>query len=468
MKELRRNMRIITLFSVAGLLVLIAYLCYTVFMNGNRWVNSANNTRLYAARQNVTEGDIFDRNGVKLAYSAEDGSRQYNTDSAIRLAVSQTVGDTLGMSGTGVETFHAATLYDLSGNVFDRIAQQLSGSSARDSDIYLTIDADMCAYISSRFPKGKNGAVVVLNYQTAEAYALVSLPQYDPGQVSRRTADGDINAPYLNRALQGLYPPGSTFKIVTLTAALESLPGVQGWEFNCPGIAQVGDGLITDNGGNGHGQLTLEGAFIRSCNLTFGSLALQLGDTLRSKAEAMGFNTNFLFRDMVVYNSSFPAPQSDYELCWAGVGQGRVLVTPLHMAMMSGAVANGGRMLEPKLIRSVVGDSGIPQVRTGTASDRRIMSEGTAGILRSYMRGVVESGTGTRAAVNGHSIAGKTGTAEVSSNNKAEPHAWFTGFCAEAEHPIALAIIVENAGHGGDVAAPLAADIFSWAFEPGY
>ena len=468
MKELRRNIRILGVIMLCGILVLAIYLNGTVMVNGNRWTNSASNTRLVTARKNVIAGDIYDRNGVTLATSDEDGARVYNSSSDIRRAVSQTVGDTLGMSGTGVETFFASTLLGLSNNIFDRLAQYITGTERRGSDIYLTIDAELSEYIMEKFPDGKNGAVVLMNYQTGEIYSMVSLPTYDPKRVAKRS-DEDEDAPYLNRVTQGLYPPGSTFKIVTLAAALESLDGVANREFYCSGEMVVGDGTVTDNEGNGHGDLTLESAFSRSCNLTFGSLALELKNSrLKSKAETMGFNTNFLFRDLVVYESSFPDAESDYKLAWAGVGQGEVLVTPLHMCMIAGAIANDGQMVEPQLISSIVGDSGIPQVRTSRGVFRRVVSQSTARTIGSYMQQVVESGTGTKAQVDDYVICGKTGTAEVSSSKSVKPHAWFVGYCDDSAHPLAIAIVVENGGHGGDVAAPLAAKILKMAINLGY
>ncbi len=468
MKELRRNIRIIGALMLAGILVLVVYLNYTVALNGNRWTNSTNNTRLTTARKYVIAGDIIDRNGEVLATTDSDGTRVYNSSSDIRIAVSQTVGDTLGMSGTGVETFFASELLGLSGNIFDRFTQWITGAEQRGSDVHLTIDANLCAYIADAFPDGKNGAVALINYKTGEIYAMVSLPGYDPKRVARQS-DDDEDAPYLNRVTQGQYPPGSTFKIVTAAAALESLSGIESREFYCSGSMPVGEGFVTDNEGNGHGDVTFESAFVRSCNLTFGSLALELGNSrLKSRAEAMGFNTNFLFRDLVLYESSFPDTQSDFELAWAGVGQGRVLVTPLHMAMIAGAIANGGQMMEPRLVSSIVGDSGIPKARVGTGVYKRIVSSGVASKLQQYMEGVVESGTGTKAQVDGYTIAGKTGTAEVSSSGAAKPHAWFVGYCADEQHPLAIAIVVENGGHGGDVAAPLAAKIFKKAINSGY
>lgn len=466
MKEMRRNMRLISMIAIAGFILLIVYLNYTVFIYGGRWTNSARNTRLNTARKNVIAGDIFDRRGLTLATTDSEGQRVYNSDDAIRLAVSQTVGDTMGMSGTGVETFHASTLLGLSNNLFDRISQYLSGRQQRGSDIHLTIDAELSAYVADQFPDGRYGAVVLMNYKNGEVYVLVSLPGYDPMVNASRYSD-DESAPYLNRALQGLYPPGSTFKIITLSAALESVYGVRGREFYCPGEMAVGEGVLTDNDRNGHGDVSLKSAFTRSCNLTFGSLALEMGaSALKSRAEALGFNENFLFRDLMVYNSSYPEPESEFELAWSGVGQGRVLVSPLHMAMIASAVANGGMMVEPRLISSVIGDSGIPQVRaSANVFNRRVIPSDAVSTIQEYMLAAVAQGTGSAAAIDGYAIAGKTGTAEVSST--ARPHAWFVGYCADESHPLAIAIVVENGGHGGDVAAPLAAKIFKRAINNG-
>lgn len=468
MKELRRNIKIVGALLLCGILILGIYLNYTVSIYGNRWTNSSNNTRLTTARKYVKSGDILDRNGMTLATTTSDGTRKYAESASVRRAVSQTVGDTLGMSGTGIETFFASTLLGLSGNIFDRLNQWLTGKEQRGSDIRLTIDAELCKYIAEHFPDGKNGAVALINYRTGEIYAMVSLPGYDPQRIAHHS-DDSRDAPYLNRVTQGLYPPGSTFKIITAAAALEYLADIEARDFFCAGEMDVGEGRVTDNEGNGHGDVTLESAFTRSCNLMFAKLALELGNgRLKSRAEAMGFNANFIFRDIVLYESSFPDTEGPFELAWAGVGQGRVLVTPMHMAMIAGAVANDGIMMEPKLVDSVVGDSGIPQALLGANAYRRALPAGIAHKLLGYMQETVSSGTGRKARVDGCNIVGKTGTAEVSSRKSVKPHAWFVGCCTDEAHPLAIAIVVENGGHGGDVAAPLASRIFSRAMRMGY
>jgi cell division protein FtsI/penicillin-binding protein 2 len=152
MKRMRRAIRVITALLIASFLGLGGWLGYTVYSQGSRWTTSQMNSRLSVAKKTNAMGDITDRNGLVLATTLTDRTRKYSGNKAIRQAVSQTVGDAMGMSGTGVETFHAGTLLGLSGSIIDRTWQVLSGTQARGDDIRLTIDAELCAYISDQFP----------------------------------------------------------------------------------------------------------------------------------------------------------------------------------------------------------------------------------------------------------------------------------------------------------------------------
>jgi len=464
MKELRRNMRLIgtlllCLFVGAG-----GWFGYTTWTQGSRWAMSSRNTRLSTARNTVVMGSITDRDGYMLAWTDADGVRRYSNDFAIRLALSQTVGDTMSMSGTGVQTFFASTLVGMSGSIIDRTWQWLSGETTRGDDIQLTVDARLSGVIAQNFPSGYDGAVVVINYKTGEILAMVSVPAYDPANMDTDVAD----TAYFNRCLQGQYAPGSTFKIVTLASALENLPGALGHAFTCTGSHEFGNGMVTClSGTKAHGQLDLRGAFVESCNVAFATLSYELGQSaLLRTAEAFGFNDNFTFSDVVLYASSFPKDiGSVSELAWSGVGQGRVLATPLHMAMIAGGVANGGVVMEPRLIRQITGSTGIPRLRATPGAYRRIMSASTASIVGDYMRGVVESGTGTRARLSGYTVCGKTGSAEISDDKSVETNAWFVGYLEDGAHPYAVAVVLEQAGSGGNLAATLAAKALSEAIE---
>ena len=176
MKELRRNMRLIGALVLCLFIFVGGWFGYTTWTQGSRWAMSSRNTRLTSAKNSVVMGSITDRDGYTLAWTDADGVRRYSNDYAIRLAVSQTVGDTMSMSGTGVQTFFASTLVGMSGSIIDRTWQWLSGETTRGDDIQLTVDAKLCGVIAQNFPAAYNGAVVVINYRTGEILAPVSMP----------------------------------------------------------------------------------------------------------------------------------------------------------------------------------------------------------------------------------------------------------------------------------------------------
>ncbi len=464
MRELKRNMRVVGTILLCLFLGVGSWFGWSAYTQGTRWMSNQYNKRLSSARKNATMGTISDRGGVVLAYTDADGSRCYSSDSNVRRALAQTVGDTAGMSGTGVETMHAGILLGLSGSTIDRAWQWFIGDETRGDDIRLTLDAELSAYISREFPDGYNGAAVVINYRTGEILAMISKPDYDPYKAGGRDV---VDSAYLNRCLQGRYAPGSVFKIVTLAAALEKKTGIASRAYTCEGLRLFGDSPVTCAGGAIHGEMTLREAFMKSCNITFAALSYELGGSeMQKTAESMGFNDNFTFQDIVLYESSFPADIGSIgELAWSGVGQGRVLVTPMHMAMIAGSVANGGQMMEPKLIDQVSGSTGIPRLRSSGGVYRRVMSQSTARTIGEYMRATVEDGTGHRAALDGYTVCGKTGSAETSDDKSVPTNAWFVGYIEEQEHPYAVAVVVEQGGAGSDKAARLAGKALKKAIE---
>ena len=468
MKEMKRNARAVLCAMLALFAALGGYFFYAVYNNGSRWFTTPYNTRLRQARGSVIAGDILDRNGTVLVTSAADGSREYPTSRETRKALSHVLGDVQGQVPTGAESFLAADLLGFNASLSDRVSQ-LFAEKRRGSDVILTIDADLQTYIAQQFPEDHNGAVAVLNYKTGEVLALYSKPEYDAKHPENFAGADDESGVLLNRATQGRYAPGSVFKIVTLACALENIPGVQERTFKCEGVYPVTEEMdLIDTEGEGHGELTLEEAFAKSCNIAFGQLALELGeDKLRATAERMGFNGNFLFEDLIVYESIFPQTMKDKgELAWTGVGQGNLMAVPMHMALIAGAVGNGGTMVEPQLVLAVRGASGGESSRLNPRAALQCMRQDVAATIEAYMIETVENGTGTRAAVEGHTIAGKTGTAQVnSSGGKYSPHAWFVGYCAEEDFPYAIAVVVENGGSGGSTAARLAGKVLSRAIK---
>lgn len=458
-------MRLVGTLVVILFVGLAAWFAMTAFSQGSIWASNVYNTRLSASKAH--RGDITDRDGTILATTNDDGQRVYAENEAARKALSQTVGDTAGMSGTGVEVYYSSALMEISGSLADRFTSLFNNQERVGGSIQITVDGLLQAYISSIFPEGYNGAVCVTNYKTGEILAMVSEPTYDPYVLSSRSDAQVEDTAFLNRCLQGLYTPGSIFKIVTLNAALSADPNVINQTFTCAGTWEYEGGRIVCAGGTAHGTIDLKTAFKKSCNVTFGKLAYQLGlERLKSTSELMGFNENFKFGDFIIYNSSFPESTDNMSgLVWAGIGQSEILVTPLHMTMITGAVANEGVMMKPWLVKNLTNSLGTSTHTGAPAAFRQIMSPSAASKTAEYMYEAVKSGTATRAAIDGYTVCGKTGSAEISDDKSVETNAWFTGFIYDQAHPYAISVVIEGGGAGARMPSELAGKALSKAIE---
>ena len=317
---------------------------------------------------------------------------------------------------------------------------------------------------------------------------MVSKPDFDPNTLLGPGAAGAGDAlaaaadrPLLNRAVAETYPPGSTFKIVTATAALETGAAGPGTTYPNPvELALPGTNSVIRNFDRrrcgGGATISLVEAFAVSCNTTFGMIGLELAPgELVDAAEGFGFGFDVPF-ELPTLSSVIP-PAGDFTddrpaLAQSAIGQRDVRATPLQMALIAAGIANGGWIMSPYVVAEVFNSEGVVTSRTDPVGWRRAMSPSTADVLSDLMERVVTSGTGSRAAVPGIRIAGKTGTAEVPD---AAPHAWFVGFGPIGARPgtpqIAIAVIVESGGDlgenatGGTVAAPIAQAVLSAFFE---
>lgn len=471
MKPLHNRFRLLTLILIGLLLFAGLYGVYSVTIYGSRWVLSSRNLRYREARNEVIAGDILDRNGVTLATTDAEGNRVYQPDADAREAIVHLVGDSEGNVSNGIDSFEAKYIWGFETTLAERIMTLIHGEQRHGDNITLTVDSKLCTVIARAFDtfvrtKGKGGAAVVMNYKTGEIIALVSVPGFDPLSITA-AVKSSTQHPFWNRAVQSTLPPGSTFKIITTASALENLDDIENHMFTCTGGTQVMGQIITDYGNAQHGNLLLSKAFRVSCNNTFAQIAMMLGDkSLRTTAEDFGFNDNFLFRDLVVENSTYPTSDRTLrDVAWSGIGQSEVTATPLHMCMVASAIANNGIMMEPRLLYSVVGPSGMVRMSFTSKVYRRAVSEEIAQTIQGYMLDTVRRGTGTAAQVDGLTIAGKTGSAESSLNGKDVTHAWFVGYIDDDRYPYAACVFVEAGESGGGAAAPIAQAIFRYIQE---
>ncbi|HYO60617.1 MAG TPA: penicillin-binding transpeptidase domain-containing protein, partial [Actinomycetota bacterium] len=334
-------------------------------------------------------------------------------------------------------------------------------------------------------------AIVALNPQTGEVRAMWSNPSYDPNPLAlhdtkevrryRQTLDPDSRtSPLISRATSRSFAPGSTFKVVTTAAALESGQYDSESTFPdpaslvpCEGPRETGDPCIpqTDRGltnftrtaCTGAGRIDLFTALEVSCDTTYAMLGMDVYEGLRDVAEAMGFNEPIPF-DVATEASTFPDVGDDNIpfRAFAGIGQGDVSATPLQMALVAATVANGGEVPRPRLVRQVIDPSGGIVEPFTPETLGRAMSEETAADVAEMMEAVVETGTGTTAQIPGVAVAGKTGTAQTVPGES--PHAWFIAFAPAEDPQLAVAVIVESSSAGseatgGALAAPLAKQI---------
>lgn len=467
MRETRFFIRLAAVILVIAIAAVAVSYVAIIGANRAKWINLANNTRVADAKKITVQGKVLDTAGLVLSSSSQPGERQYIKDDTLRRALSHTIGDQKNMSFTGVENLHATKLLDMSETKTGYMIQKLTGQSPVGNDLYLTVSAELTKYISGVFPAWKSGAVAVINYETGAILAMLSLPNYDPANMALEVQD----TAYYNRVLQKRYAPGSTFKIITLTSALENLGDVKNEEFVCSGIWNYSTYALRCASGAVHGEMSIAQAFADSCNVTFGSLAHRLGaGKLKKTAENFGFNFEFNFEDIRM-NASHCLDKSMQaeDAIQAGIGQGTTEVTPLHMAMISGAIANKGVMMEPKLIKEMKNAAGVTVSTMTSEVFKTVTTPEIAEEIARYMYETVRGGTGTRAAISGYTdgyVCGKTGSAEWTNDKTKDTNAWYTGFIyGDKDHPYAIAIVVEEGGYGGSVAAPLASQILKKAIQ---
>ena len=379
-----------------------------------------------------------------------------------------------GASG-GIESTENALLSGRSDKLFyRRVSDLFTGRRAQGANVVLTINpkAQQAAWDALG---DQRGAAVALNPKTGEILAMVSKPGYDPNALAShdlkavdtayQSLNGDPARPLVNRAISGdLYPPGSTFKVVTAAAALSTGKWTETSEIPGPAnldLPQTTVGL-PNSGGRACGpgdKVTLQDAMRISCNTAFGWLGLEMGgDKLREQAGRFGFGDQ-LSIPMRVTPSKVPAELNPPQTAQAAVGQYDVRVTPLEMAMVAGGIANKGVVMKPHLVQSILA-SDLTTIDTESQSTlTEAVSPQVAAQLTSMMELVVSNGTGTAAQMSGVRVAGKTGTAQHAPG--AAPHAWFISF-APADNPsIAVAVVVEEGGtagneaSGGQTAAPI-------------
>ena len=412
MKKVTR--RALSALIIAMVVILGAgFYCFKYLQNGASWA-------AYFGSENVVgTSTLTDRNGVVLA-TQSSGKVSFSDDYTTRVSCYQTVGDLSGNIGTGALTKFSGALAG-----FDYI----NGTTRnKDTKLKLTIDTTLNNTAWNAL-NGRSGAVLVENYKTGEILCMVSSPSQDPANPSKTPAEGT----YLNKCISAALTPGSTFKLITLTAAIENVKDIYSQSFTCNGSVTVAGVKINCTGV--HGTQTVQQALANSCNCAFAQIAQEVGgDTLALSAEKLGFTTTHDLDGITTMAGRFDkAAAGSADLSWSGIGQYNDLVCPYSMLRLVAAIGNGGKIVEPTLL----GHSALDKAETLISSD-------TAGKMKEFMANNVASSYG-KGTFPGLEICAKSGTAEVGDGSS---HAWFTGFLDDDEHPYAFVVVIEKGGGG--------------------
>ncbi len=446
---------------IAGVFVVLfaaisGYLIHFVHYDSSQVINNSYNVkRQDIIAERTIRGDILSADGQVLATTlADTEERFYPFGNVFSHAIGYASHGRMGVE-------QSANMYLVSSNISldNKLANDLADKKHMGNTVVTTFDADLqkIAYDALGV---YDGTVIVMEPSSGKILAMVSKPDFDPnaiGNIWDSIVADDTSSVLLNRATQGLYPPGSTFKILTALEYIKENPeSFQEYQFQCNGRYTNGDNSIQCFHGIHHGNVDLKKAFAKSCNASFANIGMSID---RGKfAETL--RTLYFNRELPV---DFPVKTSrisdkiqayDNAMIQTAIGQGETQMTPIQLAMITAMIANHGEMMAPYMIERVENADGDVIKNYAPVSLGQLITGEEADILQDMMSSVVGEGTGTRLNSSSYSAAGKTGSAEY--NSSSDSHAWFTGYTYDTENPLQITVIMEGAGSGGEYAVPVA------------
>ena len=453
-RALSKRLTVLTWLFTALFAALIANLAYVQVVQADSIKSMTSNNHTIARRAYVERGSILTSDGVILAESVRQENGTYTRSYPQCTLAAHTVGYISTQYGsTGIEAAYDDVLtgQESYANWHDAF-NSLAGVDASGNDVVLTINSRIQAAAEAAL-EGRVGAIVVLDPKTGAVLAKASSPTYSNDQLTDLLANGGENAPLFDRTTQALYTPGSTFKVVTLAAALESGVATLDSVYAAPASIEIGGGQVTNYNMADYGELDLRTAFAYSSNTVFGQLATQIGaEALVATARSFGYGSSVGVGFTTVASlMPDPAEMTEWETAWAGAGQpvgqhespAGPQSTVMQNAMVAAAIANGGVLMEPYVVQGVTDANGSYISTTQPHALGQACSAAVAEQVGSAMLSTVSEGTGAAAAIAGVDVAGKTGTAETSGE---QPDAWFIGY-APYETPVAaIAVVIEDDG----------------------
>lgn len=458
-----RQIFVITYFFVALFLGMMIYITAFMVDDSADVINNSYNKRQEVLAKKVKRGKILSADSKVLAKTITDkkgnDKRYYPYDNMFCHVIGR-----ITNSMTGVELSQCYPLLTSHANPLKQLTDNFKGEKKPGDNVVTTINYKLQKTAYDALGNYK-GAVVAMEPSTGKVLAMVSKPDYNPNTVDKnwnKLISGDNgDSALLNRATQGIYPPGSTFKILTAAEyIIENGSSYKKYKYVCKGTDEFYGNKISCYGGEVHGREDLNKAFSKSCNVAFANIGLKLrADDFKSLCEKIGFNkslpVNFEYK-----KSSFVLDgKSDKgEVMQTAIGQGKTGITPLQNLLISSTIANKGKMMVPYIVDHTENDSGKTVKKYSPKSSGKIIDESVARSVKNLMKSVVKEGTASSLNRLSYRVAGKTGSAEFDS--KGTSHAWFVGFAPADKPKIAVSIVVEGAGTGSRYAVPIAEKMF--------
>ncbi len=462
-----REITIITYVFVGLFVLLVCNFAYFNAFQSKNIINNSYNKRQDLFSKNVIRGKILASNGEVLAETIVNDDKTETRNYPFNNKFAHVVGlSTKGKSG--IESYANFSLLTSNANIFERLYKELKGEKNIGDNVVTTLDLSLQKIAYDALGRNR-GAVVVMEPETGKILAMVSKPDYNPNDIDKiwddLVEDKKEQSSLLNRATQGLYPPGSTFKILTALEFIRENPDFQNYTYLCKGKDIFNDVVINCYNNKNHGEEDLIKSFAKSCNDSFANIGINLNiSSLNNLCKSFLFNSDLPLQ-IPYKRSSFVLDESSSisEIPQTVIGQGKTQISPMHNALIVSAIANGGKLMNPYLIDQIENYNGDVVKKYLPISGGNLLSATESGILTKLMEEVVLSGTATSLKNKKYEVAGKTGSAEYETGKAA--HAWFVGFAPVENPKIVISVIVENVGTGSEYAVPIAKKIFEQYFK---
>ena len=461
----KRNVPVLvtTYFVLLLFIVMFVYLIRFVVVDADTTIANSYNKRQSIYAEKVIKGQIISSDGEVLAETLVDDDGNETRYYPYKNVFAHVIGyDSNGQSG--LEMMSTYYLLTSNQNIITQTVNALSDEKSQGNNVITTISYNLQT-VAYNAMGDNDGAVVVMEPDTGKILVMLSKPDYDPNNISELIAESqdDNDSSYLlNRATQGLYPPGSTFKVLTALEYIRENPDTyESYSYECESEDIFAGVSIHCYNSKAHGFVDLKDSLAYSCNTSFANIGMTLDlDELNQLCEDFLYNSELPY-DGVYKQSQFDLDGSSEssEIPQTVIGQGNTLITPLHNAMIMATIANGGVMMQPYLIDRIENCDGALVKKFGSSSCGRIIDATEAATMIELLTGVTEYGTAAdKFAGATYTVAGKTGTAEY--NSDGDSHSWFVGFSNVDNPDIVVCVIIENASSTGSSASAVARKIF--------